>query len=148
MDYTFLSLWFSGLDRALSELDEKGLDTLMTHCGRACSDSYPMQVYLDAYRASDSLDAFIARLNGAFGGMGMRRINGDTIEIVLNRCACDLVTDGYVKNPKLCQCSLKSLQYNWDAILGEGGAACTLEESILRGDSRCRFTVRLLPKTK
>ncbi|MBN1777000.1 MAG: hypothetical protein JW811_02655 [Clostridiales bacterium] len=144
MSAPFLSHWFRGFDRSLEKLDERSLDTLMTHCGQACSDSYTKQIYIEAYGASDTLDAFIERLNGKFGEMAMRRTGADTVEVVYTRCACDLVRNGYVTNPKLCLCSLKSLQYNWEAVLGEGGVECSLEESILGGNDRCRFLVKIV----
>lgn len=144
----FLPYWFRGFDQSLAKLDDTAIDTLMARCGRACSDSYPKQVYIDAYRASETLDAFIARLNDSFDEMAMRRIDADTIEVAYTHCACDLVRDGYVSNPKLCICSLKNLQYNWEAVLGEGSVECTMEQSILGGGDCCRFLVKILAKTE
>lgn len=143
MDNPFYRHWFSGFGQALSDLDDQSIDALMSHCGRACSDSYSKQVYIEAYRAADTLDALIAGLNNRFGEMAARRISDDTVEIVYTRCACDLVRDGLINHPKLCQCSLKSLRYNWEAVLGEGSVDCRLEQSILGGGDCCRFIIKI-----
>ena len=144
MNEPFLAHWFQGFDLALSEMDEHSADTLMAHCGRACSDSYPKQVYMEQYRKAADLDDFLARLARVFEDTTFRRIGPDEIEIVYAACGCDLVRGGFLRSPKLCQCSLKSLRYNWEAVLGENSVACRMEQSILRGDDRCRFVVNLL----
>ena len=144
MSDNFYSYWFKGLDQALNELDDRGVDVLMTNCGRACSDSYPKQVYVEQYRAARDLDDFLVRLARQFGGTSIRRIGPDEIELVYTGCGCDLVREGYVTDPKLCLCSLKSLQYNWESVLGKGAVSCRLEQTILNGDDCCRFIVKLL----
>ena len=144
----FLTFWFRGLEKALSQLDTHGIDTLMTHCGQACSDSYPKQVYMEEYRAADTLDGFLAGLTRRFDGAAFRRAGADAVEIVYARCGCELVQTGYLSDPKLCLCSLKSLQYNWDAVLGPGRAVCSMEQSILGGGDCCRFFVKIKPETE
>ena len=143
MGNAFYRYWFDGFAQALSDLDDHGLDRLTAHCGRACSDSYSKQVYIEEYRAAKTLDAFIARLQNRFDEMKIRRVSEDTIEVVYTHCACDLVRDGFVINPKLCLCSLKSLTYNWEAVLGEGRVDCRLKRSILSGGDSCRFLVKI-----
>lgn len=143
MSDRFLTFWFRGLQTSLSQLDEQSIDTLMTHCGQACSDSYPKRVYLEEYRAADTLDGFLAGLTRRFDDTECRLVDTNTIELVYTRCGCELAENRYVSDPKLCLCSLKSLQYNWDAVLGPGRAVCSLEESILGGSQRCRFLVKL-----
>ncbi|HPF87804.1 MAG TPA: hypothetical protein PK537_07085 [Candidatus Limiplasma sp.] len=144
MGDTFFTHWFQGLSQALTEVDDAALDTLMTRCGQGCSDSFSKQVYIDQYRTADDLDDFLEKLNQAFGDMDARRLDEDTIEINYTYCTCDLVRKGYITDPRLCLCSLKSLQYNWETVLGEGSVACRMEQSILRGDKHCRFIVTLL----
>ncbi len=141
---SFLAHWFRGFEQALSGMDGRSLDALMTNCGRACSESYSRQVYAEQYRAAKDLDDYLDRLNRAFADMAARRVSADEIEIVYAECGCELARDGYVTDPRLCLCSLKSLQYNWESVLGENSVSCRMEESILRGDGRCRFTVKLL----
>lgn len=144
MDDPFTTHWFSGLDRALGELNGPALDTLMACSAQACSESFSFGVYREQYRASDSLDAFVENLSRAFADMRARLLDADTVEINYTFCTCDLARRWQVKKPKLCLCSLRSLQYNWEAVLGAGSVACRMEQSILRGDTGCRFLVKLL----
>ncbi len=144
MDDSFTTQWFSGLDRALGELDDPALDTLMTCCAQACSTSFSLGVYREQYRASENLDAFVENLSRAFADMQARRLSANTVEINYTFCTCDLACRWQVKNPKLCLCSLRSLQYNWEAVLGKGSVDCRMEKSILRGDNGCRLIVTLL----
>lgn len=144
MSDRFLAHWFQGFNQSLSALDERGVDALMTNCGRACSESFSRQIYMEQYEAAADLDDFVDRLNHAFGDMDARRLNEAEIGINYTYCTCDLVKNGYVTDPKLCLCSLKSLQYNWETVLGPGRVACRMEQSILRGDAHCRFIVKLL----
>lgn len=148
MSGNFLKVWFCGLRAALTQLDENSVRTVMARCGQACSDSYPKQVYLEAYRASDSMDGFLAELNRRFDGAVFRRVGRHTVEVVYPRCGCDLVRDGYWTDPMLCQCSLESLRYNWEGVLGENSVECSLEQSILGGGSQCRFLVEIIPGTR
>jgi hypothetical protein len=144
MSDNFLTHWFHGLDQALGELDDRSLGALMTRCGRACSESFSKQVYLEQYREAADLDDFLARLNRAFGDLSARRLGPDEIEIRYSACGCDLVRDGYIRSPKLCLCSLESLRYNWEAVLGKGRVDCRMETSILRGGDCCRFIVKIV----
>lgn len=147
MSGRFLTFWFRGLQASLSELDEQSVEKLMTRCGRACSDSYPKQIYKEAYRSADSLDGFLEELNRRFDGAAFKRAGQHTVEVVYTRCGCDLVREGYWSDPGLCRCSLKSLQYNWESVLGENKVECSLKQSILGGDSQCRFLVKIRPET-
>jgi hypothetical protein len=148
MSGDFLTFWFRGLQTALSQMDERSVDTLMAHCGRACSDSYPKQIYEEAWRAADTLDGFLDGLNQRFGETAFRRIGPQTIEAVYTRCGCDLVREGWMSDPRLCLCSLKSLEYNWEAVLGAGSVECILEQSVLGGADCCRFLVKIKSETE
>lgn len=144
MSDSFFTHWFHGLSQGLTELDTPALDTLMTRCGEACSASFSERVYREQYAAAGTLDEFLAGLSRAFGDMQARRTGPREAEIDYTFCTCDLVRKGYITDPKLCLCSLKSLRHNWEAVLGEGSVDCRMRQSILRGDDRCRFTVTLL----
>lgn len=144
MSDNFYKHWFRGLDTALAEMDERGADLVMAHCGRACSESFSRRVYLEQFANARDLDDFLDKLNTAFADMDARRLSANEIEINYAFCTCDLVRDGHIKSPKLCRCSLKSLQYNWESVLGAGKVACRMEQSILGGAQSCRFIVTLL----
>jgi hypothetical protein len=71
--------------------------------------------------------------------------DGKTVELTYQHCACDLVQNGYVNTPLLCECSRQSLLYNWEAVFGEGKVEVELLQSILGGGDCCRFAIRILP---
>ena len=71
---SFLKHWFSGFCRALDALDENSRTLLLTECGKACSDSYTKQIYLDAYTNAESLDVFFDNLKQRFSELGIKTI--------------------------------------------------------------------------
>ncbi|MBN2878201.1 MAG: hypothetical protein JXN65_01090 [Clostridia bacterium] len=139
----FYKHWFKGAEKAIEEMDEKGRDIFFSECGKACSESYTKQMYIDEYNSSENLDDFIQKLSQKFKDMKVARIDENTVEIKYLSCLCDLYVDGYISNPQLCLCSKKSLLYNWEAVLGEGRAKAEMTHSILSGDEYCRFVVKI-----
>lgn len=77
--------------------------------------------YLDAKNNCDSEDEFIAQLKKSFPGIGIEIIEkGRKYAVEYMHCACDLVMRGYITDPAFCECSRASLQYNWEAVYGQG----------------------------
>ncbi|MCL2810322.1 MAG: hypothetical protein FWD25_00315 [Clostridia bacterium] len=70
--------------------------------------------------------------------------DGGYIQLTYRYCACDLVRDGFMSTPLLCECSRQSLLYNWEAVLGEQRVEVELLQSILGGGDCCRFLIRVL----
>jgi len=141
---TFFTHWFRGFAEGLDKMPEKERAVLLRECGRACSRSYPLAVYKDAYARSSGLVSFLENLKAAFPELSYR-INEDqkSVTIIYNRCACDLYTRGLVKTGLLCECSRQSLLYNWEAVMGEGSVEVDMKGSLLRGDEKCEFEVKL-----
>jgi len=144
MDTQFLKHWLNGFDRSLADLDGENREKLLQACGEACSNSYSRNVYMRAYDLSNDIDSFIEHLNEAFEELDIRRVRDDEIELIYTRCACPLVKAGFVEDALFCICSLKSLKYNWESVLGKENVDIRLKESILAGDEKCLFTVKLL----
>ncbi len=143
----FFSHWFRGFGEALDELSTKDKEALFRNCGRACSDSYSRKMYVEAFERSGSLEEFIKELKARFDEMDIRIIEdgdsaGKKVEIIYNFCACDLVRQGYVNSPELCECSRQSLLYNW-GVFEDKEVTVKREASILGGDSHCKFIVTL-----
>ena len=114
-------------------------------CGRACSDSYTKQIYVETYALCENIRDFCARLKERFPEMDIC-VSGDGgyIQLTYRYCACDLVRDGFMSTPLLCECSRQSLLYNWEAVLGEQRVEVELLQSILGGGDCCRFLIRVL----
>lgn len=142
----FLKHWFGGFEEAIVAMDEKSRNSILAKCGRACSDSYTRQVFLDAKKGARDDEAFFAALKKTFSELEIETLEQNRLyEIRYKYCACDLVKKGFVKTPYLCACSRSSLLYNLESAWGEGHVRVTLVESILAGAPCCRFQVEHIP---
>jgi len=142
---SFLHHWFKGFEKAVDRMPEPDRNAIWKECGRACSDSYTKQIYIDVYARSESLRDFCGHLKERFPEMDIC-LSDDRgcVRIAYRYCACDLVRDGYISTPLLCECSRQGLLYNWEAILGEHKVEVELLQSILGGGDCCRFLIRIL----
>ena len=140
----FLKYWFEGFERSIQEIDDEARNNIFKECGKSCSASYTKQIYIDEYNASQTFDEFLARLKIRFPEIGFRILReNEEIELTYNFCACDLVKNGYIKTPLLCECSRQSLLYNWGAVFGHDKVIVQLQQSILDGSSFCRFLINI-----
>ena len=95
MEDRFLAHWFQGFAAGLTQMDEHNRNTLLAQCGKACSDSYTKQIYVEAYQQASDLADFLARLMIRFPESDFRLLeDGSTVELTYQYCACDLVTKG------------------------------------------------------
>lgn len=140
----FFKYWFSGFESSLDMIDEASRKQIFTVCGKACSNSYTKQIYLNAKNNSKSEEEFINELRKSFPEVEISvKENGLKYDIIYKYCACDLVRKNYVKSKHLCECSKASLLYNWETIFGEGNVEVELVQSILSGASYCHFIVNI-----
>ena len=138
----FLDYWFIGFNKSIELLDDESRDNIFRECGKACSDSYTKQIYIDEYNAAESFDDFLNRLKIRFPEVSFKVIEkNEIIELTYNYCACDLVNDGYITSPLMCECSRQSLLYNWSSVFGEGKVKVELLQSILEGKPCCKFLI-------
>ena len=141
---TFLQYWFEGFERSIQNLDGESREEFFRECGKSCSDSYTRQVYVDEYKASRNIDEFLSKLKNRFPEIGFRVIiENKIIELTYEFCACELVKNGYIRTPLLCECSRQSLLNNWGCVFGPEKVSVQLNQSILAGDSCCKFTIVL-----
>lgn len=138
----FLKYWFGGFDASLSHIDETSRNKIFKECGKACSNSYTRQVFMDAKKEAHDDKDFFAALKKTFTELELEIKEANLYEISYKFCACDLVRSGFVSSPYLCECSRSSLEYNLESVWGEGQAEVTLIESILAGAPCCRFLVK------
>ena len=140
----FLKYWFKGFENAINHMNINDSEAILKQCGRACSDSYTKQVYIEEYAHSKSIEDFLNRLKERFSEIEYQIIKDDEIILLTyNHCACELVQNGFISTPLLCECSRQSLLYNWETVMGERVVKIELIESILRGSSHCRFEIYL-----
>jgi len=132
----FLDYWYTGFMRGLESLDEISQRKVLAECGKACAQSYTVQVFRQANQNSTDLDSFLRNLSGKGSGSRYERIGPNTIKATYNNCGCDLVRLGLVKAPTLCECSAANLRENLRQSWGRA-ASVAIESSILRGGTQC-----------
>lgn len=139
----FLGTWFSGLSESLETMDTAHRSEFLRPCARACSDSYPRNVFVEAREESNGVEDFLRRVEAKMRALRVERNEDGTVVFVYPApCLCVLVTEGYVRTPTLCECSRLSLTYNLEVFAGEGGVEVTLLQSVLGGADSCRLLVR------
>jgi len=132
----FLDYWFAGFVRGIDSLDEPSQRKVLYECGKACAQSYTVQVFRDVKQNSVDIDSFLQNLSRRGSGSTYERIGSNMIKATYNQCGCDLVRLGLVKSPTLCECSAANLRENLQQSLGVS-ASVTVESSILRGGTHC-----------
>src|SRR5664279_1052329 len=110
MEDDFLKSWFAGFDAGIEKLDEINLSAFLCECGKACSDSFPRQMYVEEYEKSADFDDFLNRIKARMKGIDFEKNTDGSFVVVYSQCYCDLVARGLVRSPKLCECSRQSLQ--------------------------------------
>ena len=140
----FLQYWFKGFSEALNNISDEDKEIIFAQCGKACSDSYTKQIYIDEYKYSVTIDDFLSRLKSRFPEMDFQFNKTEQIIILTyHYCACDLVRKGYIKTPLLCECSRQSLLYNWGMVLDRKTFEVNLLKSILNDADCCQFEIRI-----
>ena len=140
----FLDYWFNGFNKSIELLNDEAREKIFRECGKACSDSYTKQIYIDEYNSSNTLSDFLERLKVRFPEVSFKVIKeNEIIELTYNFCACYLVKDGYITSPLMCDCSRQSLLYNWSTVFGEENIEVELKQSILEGKPNCKFFIYL-----
>jgi len=132
----FLDYWFAGFVRGIDSLDEPSQRKVLYECGKACAQSYTVQVFRDVKQNSVDIDSFLQNLSRRGSGSTYERIGSNMIKATYSQCGCDLVRLGLVKSPTLCECSAANLRENLQQSLGVS-ASVTVESSILRGGTHC-----------
>jgi hypothetical protein len=132
----FMDYWFAGFSRGMEALDEPSRKKVLHECGKACAQSYTIQVFREARQNSVDLDSFLGNLSKKGSGSRYERVNSNTIKATYAECGCDLVRLGLVKTPLLCECSAANLRENLRQSIGKS-ASVSIESSILRGGTQC-----------
>ena len=139
----FLSHWFSGLMKGLDNLDAPSRTAVLRECGQACARSYTAQVFRESWQqAKGNIARFLAELAVRFPEADYEQIGAQTIQVRYATCACDLIQQGWVTSPTLCECSAHNLQANFEAVLG-APVAVMLKTSLLHGGNVCTFEVTI-----
>lgn len=136
----FFAHWLTGFDRALRRIDPAARSAILEECGRACADSCTAARFIDAKARSRDAATFASNLTASFSDAGFDLLGPRTIRARYETCSCDLVTDGPVRSPHLCECSAFNLKENVERALGVL-ATVSIVGTLLRGDDRCELLV-------
>jgi len=138
----FFDYWFRGFMQGVETLDEPSRQIVLHECGKACAQSYTVQIFREIAQKSENLDSFLQNLSQRGSGSRYERIGSNTIRATYNSCGCDLVRLGLVKSPTLCDCSAANLCENLEQSLGISASAA-IDTSVLRGGTHCVLIVTL-----
>lgn len=134
----FLNHWFNGFERGISGLSGKERSCLLGECGKACSESYSLNIYRNIRDNSKDIPDFFERLKDSIPETDVREVvKGEVYEIRYKKCLCDLYTKGLVKDGVLCECSRRSLLYNLETIFPEKKFEIQLLGSVMQGNDEC-----------
>ncbi len=114
----------------------------LEQCALKCSASFSQKIYRDAFSSERTTRESLEFLKDHFNDFDYR-IFPDRIKIAYARCGCDLVKDGFLHSGKMCICSKISLQGNLENVFGKGNASVCMKETILRGNEKCLFEIRI-----
>ena len=143
-DNVFYKYWYEGFESALKKLDNKNREILLRECGKACSNSYTKNIYIEEFNKTGNIPDFLKNLKNRFSELKYE-INEKRNSIIFSytHCACDLVTNGFIRTGLLCDCSRLSLLDNWEAVIGQGNVEVILKQSILKGQEYCIFEIKV-----
>jgi len=137
-----LERWITCLMAGLDDsVDEETLVKVLEQCGRRCQSESFIKKARGIYQKSKNMDEFLDRLGKVYKHLHRE---GDNVYIVYPKCYCSFVNK--IPSEKLsatyCNCSR-----GWAKALFEGAleqpVEVVMEESIVKGDDRCRFRIIL-----
>lgn len=128
------------LDR---EVDEETRRMIMEACGRRCIGASTLEKARRLQQGSPDLDDLLSGLNGAHIGGGHLRREGDVIHAAYDRCYCGSVSNSReLFSATYCRCSCGWFKQLFETLLDQA-VEVELLGSIIQGDKRCRFLIRL-----
>lgn len=140
----FMNHWFSGFEKGLEKLGSQGREDLLSQCGKACSESFTLELYKKIKEQSADTEDFFKRLADEVPEIKVIETSrGQGYEIRYKECLCDLHTKGYVNCGSLCECSRQSLLYNLTTVFPDKSVRVELTDSILNGAPECVLRVSL-----
>lgn len=137
--------WFQGFEQGVAALGTSQQEALFHECGKNCVQQGTLEFYQSLYRTAEgNLDRFFASVNGTPSLRGEVLVPDKAYSLAFAQCSCPLVTEGYVRSPRLCECSRQSVLYVLRTLWPEKRFEVTLCGTILRGakECACRITVK------
>jgi hypothetical protein len=126
-----------------TQVDEETRWAIMEACGRRCIGASTLEKARRLQMEAQDLDDLLSRLNAAHLGGGHLQREGDVIHAAYDRCYCGSVSK--TRQPfssTYCHCSCGWYQQLFESLLGRP-VEVELLGSIIQGDERCRFLIRV-----
>ncbi len=125
-------------------LSGQGKEDVLSECGKACSESYTLELYRRIRKESADVEDFFKRLKSELPEIKVvEAVRGQLYEIRYTECMCDLHKKGFVNCGAFCECSRQSLLYNLTQIFPDKSVRVELTDSILNGAPECVLRVSL-----
>jgi predicted hydrocarbon binding protein len=125
------------------ELDEETRRAIMEACGRRCIGASTLGKARSIQREAQDLEDLLRRLNKAHLGGGHLQLEGGVIHAAYDRCYCGSVSKTKEDfSASYCQCSCGWYRQLFETLL-ERPVEVDLLSSIIQGDERCRFVIRV-----
>jgi hypothetical protein len=128
------------LDRAV---DEDTRRSIIERCGRRCLGASTLAKARRLVKEAQDLDNLLSRLNAAHIGGGRLERRGTVIWAAYDRCYCGSVSKTRDRfSATYCYCSCGWYRQLFEALL-ERPVSVELQSSIIQGDERCAFLIRV-----
>ena len=138
--------WINCVLSELSDLnDNKGIE-ILNKCGNNCcemSDLYNGAIDTRTQNLTEEdTDKLFNDFKSRYYNSDNFTKNKDCITLILEKCTCSLVKNG-VSNSYLCNCTIGYSKKLFETLFDKK-VKIDLEKSILRGDSICKQTIKIL----
>lgn len=139
--------WIKRVVEGIDEqTDEATCAKILERCGRDCTPESLIEKARRIYRKRKDVGAFLAEFSEVFEAI---QVEDDAIYVVYPRCFCEQIAgvapeevpDAY------CNCSRGWIMELFERATGQRVEVMPLE-TIVRGDDRCRFSVRFLKEMR
>ena len=135
-----IRLMMDVLDR---QVDEPKRWAIMEACGRQCIGASILDRARQLQQEASDLDDLLARLNEAHIGGGHFIRQGEVIHADYDRCYCGSVSQSRERfSATYCHCSCGWYRQLFETLLKKP-VEVDLLSSILQGDERCQFLIRI-----
>jgi len=138
----WIAALFEGLEK---EVDQETRKKILEYCGRICATHHrSIETVKSLKKNARDIDDLLGKINRQkdfWCGKWLRE--NDIIYSICEKCGCPMVIMSVIElRPLLCECSRGWVRAVFEAALGKP-VEVKLEKAIGRGDSICKYIVRI-----
>lgn len=140
-----LSAWFKGFEAALEVLASDERKKLMAHCGKSYASLSLEAIFKKSWEESNNnLPQCIRLIQKCCAPEFLYEPVDEPgvpeekcYDVIIPHCTCALVTEGFVSNPLMCECTKEMFLSAWESVFGKGNVSVEKKQTILGGASTC-----------